>query len=371
MNTNQERESPNKRYNFIKQCREEGLSLWVCPNFLFVFTGLIAAAVIAVTYFMASFYFTPEVVIILSCTISFIMMIISYLVNQGVTKITQAKKQLSETNADLLKALKEIKREKKLREDFTTMLVHDLRSPLEAIRLIMELFHNKKSISRKEIQESFQSINHSATNMSNLVSNLLDVAKFERGKFIVHRQLGDLKRVMALQKENFSILAAGKNIKLFFQIADNLPSVAFDEYALNRVLANLLVNAIKFTEVNGRIIIQAIYCPEGRKIESIAKRSGIKWFINSSSPSISSISNSVIVAVTDNGIGIVKDKLDKLFLSFSQIAGDQGTIRTGIPLGTGLGLSIAKVIVQAHGGIINVASKEDEGSTFYFSLPTA
>lgn len=370
MSENQSRNLPQKKLNFIKQCQEEGLTLWVCPNFLFIFTGLIAATVITITYFLARFYFNPEVVIILSASISFIMMVISYLVNQGVTRITKAKKLLSETNDDLLKALEEIKREKKMREDLTTMLVHDLRSPLEAIRLIMEMLHAKKSISQKDIQESFQAINHSATNMSNLISNLLDIAKFERGKFIIHKQLEDLKKIVILQKENFSILAAGKKIKLSFQFADNLPSVAFDEYALNRVIANLLVNAIKFTEVNGKIVIQALYCPDGKKIETLAKQNRINWFINSADPLISSVSHAVVVAITDNGIGIAQDKLDKLFLSFSQVAADQGTIRTGIPLGTGLGLAIAKVIVQAHGGIINVATIEDQGSTFYFTLPT-
>lgn len=356
---------------FVKQCREERLSLWECPNFLFVFTGIISLLSISGTYYLASYYFPPEVVIIWIGFVSFVMIVISFLVNQGMTKITQAKKALKKNNNALEKALQESREAKKMQEDFTTMLVHDMRSPLEAIRMIIELLKEQKGPSIKELKKAHQSIDHSVTNMLNLITNLLDVAKFDRGKFVIHKQIGDIQSNISIQKENYKVLAAGKGIKLNFQIADNLPSVPYDEYAINRVIANLLVNAIKFTPANGEITMQAVYVNKGKHIKEIAERSGIKWFINSDSPQILDIKNSILVAVTDNGIGIAKHKMDKLFLSFSQVINTQGRLKTGIPIGTGLGLSIAKVIIESNDGIINVESLEDEGSTFYFSIPTA
>lgn len=361
----------NKSLKFIKQCREEGLSIWECPNFLFVFTGAISLLSISGTYYFASFYFPPEVVIIWIGFVSFVMLVISYLVNQGMMKIIKIQNSLKNNNEKLQEALRESYEAKKMQEDFTTMLVHDMRSPLEAVRMIIELLQEQKETSKKEIAKAHLSIDHSITNMLNLITNLLDVAKFDRGKFIIHKQIGDIQSNISIQKENYKILAAGKGIKLDFQIADNLPYIPFDEYAISRVISNLLVNAIKFTPANGEITMQAVYVNKGKHIKEIAERSGIKWLITPDSPQISEIKKSILVAITDNGIGIPKDKIDNLFLSFSQVVNTQGRLKTGIPIGTGLGLAIAKVIVEGNGGVISVESKEDEGSTFYFTLPTA
>jgi signal transduction histidine kinase len=361
----------SKSLKFVKQCREEGLSLWECPNFLFLFTGIISLVSISGTYYLASFYFPPEVVIIWIGFVSFVMVVISFLVNQGMTKITQAKKELKKNNNVLEKALQESRIAKQMQEDFTTMMVHDMRSPLEAVRMIIELLKEQKEPSAKEVAKAHQSIDHSIINMLNLITNLLDVAKFDRGKFVIHKQIGDIQSNISIQKESFKVLAAGKGVKLKSRIADNLPSVPFDEYAINRVIANLLVNAIKFTPANGEITMQAVYVNKGKHIKEIAERSNIKWLINSESPQIINVKNSVLVAVTDNGIGIPKEKIKNLFLSFSQVINTQGQLKTGIPIGTGLGLAIAKVIVEGNNGIINVESIEDEGSTFYFTLPTA
>lgn len=375
-NKNYQMENKEEKFTdslrFVKQCRNEGLSLWECPNFLFVFTGLISLVSIYGTYYLASYYFPPEVVIIWIGLVSFVMLVISFLVNQGMTKITQAKKVLKENNDKLEIALLESRKAKKMQEDFTTMLVHDMRSPLEAVRMIIELLgEQKQPVPPKEMIKAHQSIDHSVTNMLNLITNLLDVAKFDRGKFIIHKQLGDIQSNISIQNKNFKVLAAGKGIKLSVQIADNIPSVPYDEYGIDRVIANLLVNAIKFTPANGEIVIQAVYVNKGKHIEEIAERSGINWHITTSSPQILNIKNSVLVAITDNGIGVAKYKIDKLFLSFSQVINTQGRLKTGIPIGTGLGLAIAKVIVEGNGGIINVESEEDKGSTFYFTLPTA
>lgn len=370
----EERQSKRKRQNlnFVKQCKEEGLPLWECPVFLFLFTGIISIVSIAATYLLSIRYFTPEVVIVFISVISLLMVIISYLVNQGITRITQSKKEMRLANRALSDALEEIKKEKKMREDFTTTLVHDLRSPLEAVRLIIELLQEKaKTLSKKEMNDSLMSISHSAANMLNLITNLLDVAKFERGKFVVHKKVDDIKKVIKLQVANFGILATSKGIKISYKLAGDLPLVSFDEYALNRVLSNLIVNAIKFTPTKGEIVVQAAYIPKNKNVEEVAKKLGMKWMISSSSPSISSMSNSILVSVTDNGIGIPKDKLDKLFLSFSQVITPNDRMKTGIPIGTGLGLSIAKAIIKTHNGIIGVTSEEEKGSSFYFSIPTA
>ena len=111
-----------KSVKFIKQCREEGLSLWECPNFLFVFTGLISMVSISGTYYLASYYFPPEVVIVWIGFVSFVMLVISFLVNQGMTKITHAKKVLKENNEKLENALLEARKAKKMQEEAAALI---------------------------------------------------------------------------------------------------------------------------------------------------------------------------------------------------------------------------------------------------------
>ena len=233
----------------------------------------------------------------------------------------------------------------KLRNDFTSMMVHELRAPLTSIKSTIELLQEgiyKKTAT--DLDKQLSSVQSTAQTMLEVVNDLLDVAKMEAGKFDVISEAGDLKDAIRDRAEAFKSLAAAKNLKITVEIAENLPKAYFDKVRIKQVLNNLLSNAVKFSN-SGEIKIKA--SPQQDQNAPI----------------------DIVVSVTDLGIGIEPDEGDKLFSRFGQLV--RGS-RSLAAKGSGLGLYIAKGIVEAMGGSIWYESEgAGYGSTFYFTVPAA
>jgi len=254
----------------------------------------------------------------------------------------------------------------KMREDFTHMMVHDLRSPLNGIRLMSELLQ-KREQPPNEMKKNIATIHESTSGLLELVNDLLDVAKLESGKLQVEKIVDNLPEVIYDQIDFFKTLAQDKNINLATQIAKDLPTIKFDRKEIKQLLGNLLSNGIKYTEAGGSVIAQALPLAPDSNIEEKALQAGINWFINSKTKEIISWNKKgIICAITDSGCGIAPDQISKLFNKFEQTKSAKKISAKG----TGLGLVIAKGIAEAHGGVIGVESKVDKGSTFFFILPT-
>src|SRR3990167_1388509 len=233
----------------------------------------------------------------------------------------------------------------KLRNDFTSMMVHELRAPLTSIKSTVELLQEgiyKKSATDADRQLS--SVQSTAQTMLEVVNDLLDVAKMEAGKFDVISETGDLGGVIGERVEAFRALAVSKNLKITLDIEENLPKAYFDKVRIKQVLNNILSNAVKFTN-SGEIKVKAA-CQMDNNVPM-----------------------DIIVSVSDSGIGIEPDEGDKLFSRFGQLV--RGS-RSLVAKGSGLGLYIAKGIVEAMGGSIWYESEgAGYGSTFYFTVPAA
>ncbi|HKZ34720.1 MAG TPA: ATP-binding protein [Patescibacteria group bacterium] len=236
--------------------------------------------------------------------------------------------------------LHDVTKEKELervREDFTAMMVHELRAPLTAIYGSSDiLLQHVNALQVKEQQELLSVVKMEAQSMIKLVSDLLDVAKIETGHFMVIKQKQPFLLVIEDQLRVFEGSAKEKNIDLRREFDDSIPEVAFDKMRLAQVLANLLSNAIKYTNKGGIVTVSA------------AKKK-----------------DTVVIAIRDTGIGMSEEQVKNLFNKFQQFQarGTEGE------KGTGLGLVIAKGIIQAHGGELRVESEENVGSIFYISLP--
>ena len=113
--------------------------------------------------------------------------------------------------------------------------------------------------------------------------------------------------------------------------------------------------------------MQALIHHQGQSLDTEAKQAQIEWILRSDDKNIQNLPDSLILAVTDTGIGITKDDIPQLFNKFKQF--QSHTTRSSDQKGTGLGLVIAKGIIEAHDGVVGVASEEGVGSTFYFNLP--
>jgi signal transduction histidine kinase len=240
---------------------------------------------------------------------------------------------------ELAQANAELKAAETLRDDLTDMIVHDLRTPLTTLNLSLDLLERTLQDESKAAQRQrfVQSANRSAANLLQLVNQLLDLAQLEAGQLRLNPSENSLVELLREKAAVFQpqILASQKHLTL--ALPDNLPPVALDAGLIDRVLDNLLSNALKYTEAGGQITLRA-------------QQAGSK----------------LIVAVADDGEGIEQAQADHIFDKFYQVRDVDGK-----PLrrGTGLGLSFCKMVVEAHNGRIWVESQPGEGSTFYFTLP--
>lgn len=255
----------------------------------------------------------------------------------------------------------------RMREDFTAMMVHELRSPLTGIKNLADVM--LKYPEQAKVEDTKKKVNliwESSGRMLELVNDLLDVAKIESGKFSIHTEVADPRQVIAQSIDMFKATAGQAKINLGSAVAKTVPSqIELDPIRIGQALNNLVSNGIKFTQEDGRVVAQALWHSRGKDIGQEAREAGIKWFITDKNSGQIKNKDWLILAVTDTGIGISEPDSQQLFNKFKQL---EATARSEHK-GTGLGLAIAKGIIEAHGGQVGVASEPGAGSTFYFTLP--
>lgn len=245
----------------------------------------------------------------------------------------------------VLNDLRVIKKLEQMKADFNSMIVHDLRSPMNVIQGFMELIRNRVVGEINTEQEELLDIaKENVKKVLALVDNFLVASKLEVGKFSIEPKLSDINNLVLQQVENHRVLVQSKQIKINMDMDRNLPPLYFDNLRIEQVLNNLLSNAMKFTPETGEIFVNT----------SIITRT----VDNEEHPF-------VCVSVRDTGAGIPEDQLDRIFEKYEQASSNQNfNIR-----GTGLGLSICKEIVNLHGGEIWAESEPSQGSIFHFTLP--
>ncbi len=242
----------------------------------------------------------------------------------------------------------------RLRQDFTAMMVHELRAPLTVARGTADMFMNNPRLAGEDGgKELLANLQTSVNSMLALVNDLLDVAKIEAGKFQISKSRNKIGEVIAEKVKFFQPMAGEKKLNLQAKAAENIPEADFDRERISQVLNNLISNAIKFSSAGGTITISALLLNKPGEFRP--------QYSGASMPEISC--PAILVSVSDEGVGIPPEKIPDLFSKFKQLTPSSGT------KGTGLGLSIAKGIIEAHGGKIFVESEPGSGSIFHFTLP--
>lgn len=231
----------------------------------------------------------------------------------------------------------------KAKSQFLANMSHEIRTPMNAIIGMSDLL---SATSLKEDQREYLlMIQNSASSLLTLINDILDFSKIEAGKLEIERIIFNLNDLIVNSLSPLKLIAAEKNIDLICEIEDSLPKVLFgDPLRIKQIILNLISNSIKFT-------------PEYGLIEIIIKK------IDYTDKNNAQIT--IKFSITDTGIGIPEDKIEKLFDSFHQL--DSSTTRKFG--GTGLGLSIVKSLIEIMGGFIKVESKFKVGSTFSFVIP--
>jgi signal transduction histidine kinase len=239
-------------------------------------------------------------------------------------------KEMASARAQELEKINQVK------SQFLANVTHELRSPVNAIIGLAELLRmsaDKGSI--EQIKERLSFMISSATNLRTVITNILDLSKIEAGRMEVAQQEVDAAALVAELAETTRILIGKKPVAVGVTAPDMAMMITTDPIKLRQVLMNLVSNAAKFTET-GRIEI-----------------------------TLSIIGSSLVISISDTGIGIKEEDLHKLFTAFSQIE----DAKTKTHEGTGLGLTISKNLVELIGGTISITSTYGEGTTFIVSLP--
>ena len=222
------------------------------------------------------------------------------------------------------------------KSDFLAMISHEIRTPMNGIIGMTQLLQQTGLSS--EQSDFAETLRRSGESLLSLINDLLDFSKIEAGKIELEHVDFDLRRVVEDVLELLAVRSGGKQVELAASFARTMPTLLKgDPGRLRQVLLNLVGNGIKFTE-QGEVLVQASVLGETSEAAMIR------------------------VEVSDTGVGIPPEVLEKLFQPFTQ-ADSSTTRRYG---GTGLGLVISKRLIEAMGGEIGVQSTSGKGSTFWF-----
>ncbi len=239
------------------------------------------------------------------------------------------------------------KRMEQLKADFYSMIVHDLRSPLNIIQGYIDIVRTEVIGKVTTEQAGMLMIaKENVYKVLKLIDNFLIASRMEVGKFKVSPEINSITQVIESVNRDQKVLAAKKNISVTLSLSNKIPLLHFDADRIEQVLTNYFSNAIKFSREGGTILVKT------RLKEERIKHSG-------------EMQKYVYVFIKDSGVGIPESEIEKVFNKYEQTeAGKDASLK-----GTGLGLAICKEIITLHKGEIGVESKPDDGSTFFFSLP--
>lgn len=221
---------------------------------------------------------------------------------------------------------------------FFTNVSHEFRTPLSLIITPLEKLIKQAPPSAEKKQ--FLLIHRNARRLLNMVNQLLDFRKLEEQELQLNKTAGDIIRFIKNISHSFTDIAENKNISFNFHSSEESFFTLFDHDKLERILFNLLSNAFKFTPIGGAVNVLA----------EVADKNNEK---------------TLELKVFDSGIGISKDKQEKIFDRFFQNAIPGSMVNQG----SGIGLAITKEFVKLHGGSISIESEADKGSCFIVSLP--
>ena len=253
--------------------------------------------------------------------------------------------ELEQQNRDMLHALDELRQRKadleladQRKNEFVAMLAHELRNPLAAISMSVELMRRKKNLDMADVAKYRDTIGRQATQLTKLVNDLMDVSRVSRGKVELERAVVGVGSVVFEAIEMTRSFIDTKKHRLRLPVLDNTAWVDVDLARMKQVIGNLVHNAARYT-------------PEGGLIEI----------------AINAAEGVVHISVKDNGVGIDAPMLPKIFEMFTQASNNLAREDSGL----GIGLTIVQRLASDHGGVVRAHSDGlGCGSEFILTLPT-
>ena len=275
-----------------------------------------------------------------------ILFVVAFISSYTAQLLRQNRQKLREQNMALDKA-------NHSKSEFLANMSHELRTPLNHIIGFTELLLDKNFGELNESQEEYLCDVHSSGNhLLSLINDILDLSKVEAGKLELQPSSVNLPELFKNSLTMIKEKALKREINLSNKLNGIRDTITADERKLKQIMYNLLSNAVKFTPNGGHVSISAhAYNREDGKVSATDNNNN----------------SGIMVRVTDTGIGINPENLDRIFSPFEQVESSKSRKFNG----TGLGLSLTKSLVELHGGRIWAESEGiGRGSTFYFVIPT-
>ncbi|MBI2624762.1 MAG: HAMP domain-containing histidine kinase [Candidatus Nealsonbacteria bacterium] len=312
--------------NIIGQCRRYGVSLWQCPQFLFLVMGMVIIATMLTSYLLGIRYIEdPLMVAFLVILITAFLFIIGSVIVQSFEKLAEVSR---------------------MKTEFINIVSHQLRAPLTSMKWALEEFILKlpPEATHNHEEEYISILKDNNERMAKLINDLLIVARAEQGKLVIKKEEISPTELIERSIKDFSPMAQALNVQVIFERENDLPKIFADPFQLKLVIDNLLDNAIRYSRPS-----QDRNDGESGIVEMRLKNKG----------------KDVYFEIKDNGVGIPDNDQKYIFQKFFR-SSNASRYQTQ---GTGLGLFIAKSIIEALKGKIAFKSNEDDGSTFWFTLP--
>jgi len=225
----------------------------------------------------------------------------------------------------------------RVKSDFISAVSHEIRTPLAIVKqLFMLIYDETAGPINNQQRELLVKANNNIDRLQHIIEELLDISRIEGQKFSLSYSLIKMKDFLLDSAPFFKEFAAEKQIAIEYRLPKQDIAVFVDPERVQQIITNLINNAIKFTPPQGKITVE-----------------------------VKILKSKVRIGVLDNGPGIPKEDLFRIFERFVQVSTSDGAKRKGI----GLGLTIVKALVEKHGGEIWVESEEGKGSRFFFTLP--
>jgi two-component system cell cycle sensor histidine kinase PleC len=223
---------------------------------------------------------------------------------------------------------------------FLANMSHELRTPMNAIIGFSEMMMNEifGPLGHAKYREYTMDVHGSANHLLEIINEVLDMSKIEAGRIELDEGEIDMAALIVSVTRMMASRAFGNNVTLENSIAPDFSNVLGDERLMRQILINLVANAVKFSKNGGRVEIHGFMLSDGR----------------------------IQINISDQGIGIPKDKIKQAMEPFGQVSDQPETARAQ---GTGLGLPLAKAMVELHDGVLSLESEVGKGTTVFVTLP--
>jgi signal transduction histidine kinase/ActR/RegA family two-component response regulator len=274
-------------------------------------------------------------VIMLICSLG----IVGALVDRYVAQIESAKHDLERTSAGLARALNTAEDANRAKSEFLATMSHELRTPLNAVIGFSEMMVDEVfgALGHQNYKDYAQDIHDSGSHLLNIINDILDITKAEAGSAILDESLVNCRELIVESCRLLRPRLQKSGLALVLSVPNSLPRLQADPRVVKQIILNLLTNAVKFTPPGGRIEVEVAADPH----------------------------RGLVIAIRDTGIGIAKADLQRVRQPFVQVESSLSRRHEG----TGLGLPLVEMMMRQHGGVFELDSEQDKGTTARVLFP--